>query len=74
MRMPCERFYRTRGRARGRLLIDRTRLYGRVAMLDTRTTAGTGGVLLFLRDEQGEWLFLRQLVLPPGPSPDRHGD
>ncbi len=74
MHMPCERFYRTRARARGRLLIDRTRLYGRVAMVDTRTTAGVSAVMVFLRDPRRGWLFLRRLDIPPAPSPGRRGE
>ncbi len=74
MRMPCERYYRLRARASGRLLIERTRLYGRVAMVDARTTGGTSGVLIFLRDARRGWLFLRELVVPASPSPDRRGE
>ena len=36
-RTPCERYYRERARAGGRLLIDRTSLYGRVALIDAHT-------------------------------------
>ena len=74
MRMPCERFYRTRPRARGRLLIDRTRLCGRIAMVDTRTTAGKGAVMGLPPDPRRGWLFLRRLDIPPAPSPGRPGE
>ena len=74
MRMSCERFYRRRARASGRLRIDRRRLYVRVAIVDARTTAGTSGVLIFLRDGRRGWLFLRRLVVSANLSPGRRGE
>lgn len=65
----CVRFYRELPQPRGRPLIDRTRIYGPVAMLDVHNTSGTSGVLIFLRSSAGAWLFLRRLERPPDSEP-----
>lgn len=65
----CTRFYRELRSTRGRMLIDRTKVYGRTALLDIRNTNGSSAVLVFLRSSEGRWLFLRRLTISPDPQP-----